>query len=352
MSNSAFQKSGTPPFASSAEAIARAEAAKAISPAVMPTDNFSNLSISASVGSKILTVALKGEDGNDPSATNKVSIKFRSATLTDSKPVTRDITGALSIALPSGATLGFTAAEAGRIYVWALDNAGTVMLGLSRTADIYPETNLITAVDIGTGSDSASVMYVTSHTDSLPVRCIGYVEITTGGTAGEWDNAPTKVQVMHNGVKRTGDVVQRVFYSTGDAVGGAGTIPTDDTIPAITEGQEVMTSTITATSAINKVFVEVVALIGISTAGNLSMTLFQDSSACLKATDIGVAGSDRDVFTMNYSGIIGTVSASVFRVRIGGNTGNVYLNSFSGSAASRAFGGVAASSITITEVMA
>lgn len=348
MSNSAFSRTGTS-FASSAEAIARASTVKASSPGTMPTDNFSNLSIAASVGSKILTVALKGEDGNDPSATNKVSIKFRSATLTDSKPVTRDITGALSIALPSGATLGFTATEAGRIYVWALDNAGTVMLGLSRTADIYQETNLHTATDIGTGSDSASVMYVTSHVDSLPVRCIGYIEITTGGTAGEWDNAPTKVQVMHNGVKRTGDVVQVIINETGAAATGATNIPFDDTVPAITEGDEYMTLAVTPTSVCNVLYIDVVLFIALSALGWATAALFQDATSAALAT--GYLWVERATvggpICLRHKMISGTISATTMRVRAG-SAATLTLN----GSGSRLFGGTMASSITITEVMA
>jgi len=103
-----------------------------------------NIGIAATVGSKALTVSLKGSDGNAPSATNPVLIGFRSATLTAGNPVFRTVTAALSVVLSSGSTLGFTAALAGRLYVWAIDNAGTVELALSRTADIFPESNLVT----------------------------------------------------------------------------------------------------------------------------------------------------------------------------------------------------------------
>ena len=168
------------------------------------------LSIAATVGSKALTVALKGEDGNDPSATFPVTIAFRDETLTTGTPNVRTVTGALSVVLASGGTLGFTAAEAGRLYVWAIDNAGTVELALSRTADIFPESNLVTTVAIGSGSDLATAMYSTTQRTSLACRCLGYIEITTGAVAGEWDNAPTKIQVMGPGVKRTGDVIQVV----------------------------------------------------------------------------------------------------------------------------------------------
>jgi hypothetical protein len=85
-----------------------------------------------------------------------------------------------------------------------------VELALSRTADIFPESNLVSTTAEGGagGADSASVIYSTTARSNVACRCIGYIEITTGAVAGEWDNAPSKIQVMGPGVKRTGDVVQ------------------------------------------------------------------------------------------------------------------------------------------------
>ena len=192
-----------------------------------------NLSIAATVGSKALTVAVKGEDGNNCSASNVHTIGFRSATLTDGKPVPRTLQAASSIVLPSGATLGFTANEAGRIYVWEIDNAGTVEPALSRTADIFPESNLVSTTAIGADSDSASVMYSTTARTNVACRCVGYIEITTGATAGEWDNNPTKIQNMGPGVKRTGIV-------SGTTVAASGTYVDFTSIPLETKRITIM----------------------------------------------------------------------------------------------------------------
>jgi hypothetical protein len=317
----------------------------------MPTDNFSNLSFTATVASKILTVALKGEDGNNPSVTNKVSIKFRSATLTDSKPVTVDVTSATSISLSSGSTLGFTAALAGRIYVWAINNSGTVELALSRTADIFPECNLVsTTAEGGAGAaDSASVMYSTAAMSNVAFRCIGYIEITTGGTAGEWDNAPTKNQIMGQGVKRTGDIVQVVNTSTGAVAAAATTTPWDDTIPLITDGFECLTQTITPTSAINIVEVDVNPLLSPSADDHVTVALFRDASACLACVEGTMIANYCNVVPLFYRGLAGTTSATTFKVRAGSTSAITTLN---GANATRRHGGAATSSITVTEVFA
>ena len=312
-----------------------------------------NLSIAATVGSKALTIALKGADGNNCSASNVATIAFRSATLTDGKPVFRTVTGALSVVLASGGTLGFTAAEAGRMYVWAIDNAGTVELALSRTAGIFPEGNLVTTVAIGAGSDLATAMYSTTQRTSLACRCIGYIEITTGATAGEWDNAPTKIQVMGPGVGRTGDVVQVVNSITVTNGSGANNMPWDDSIPQITEGQEILTAAITPTSALNRLSISCsVDELNANNTAYVVAALFRDAVAdALAATAVIQAAINYPLqVALNHNMIAGTTSAITFRLRIGADGGKtVYWLADSGG---RNLGGVSAVRIVIKEEMA
>lgn len=317
----------------------------------------SNLSISASVGSKALTVALKGLDGNDPSATNPVEIVFRSATLTTSTPVRRQITAATSVVLSSGSTLGFTAAEAGRIYVWAIDNAGTVVLGLSRTADIFPEYNVAsTTAEGGAGAaDSASVMYSTEAQTSKAIRCIGFIEITTGAVAGEWDNAPTLVQVMGPGVKRTGDIVQKQITHFTEVATGTTILPGDNSIPQNTEGNEYMTLAITPTSAVNKLFIESNGFWATNEATavlSMACALFQDTTVNALAA-IGAAGPAQNrpcSMYMSHYMTAGTTSSTTFKVRAG--AGAAGTTTFNGSNTTRLFGAINKSSLSVTEIFA
>jgi hypothetical protein len=316
--------------------------------AATASDNFS---ISATVASKILTVALKGEDGNDPAAGNIVNIKFRSATLTDSKPVTRSITSPKSVALASGGTLGFTSALAGRLYVWAIDNAGTVELALSRTADIFQESNLVTTVAIDSGSDSASVMYSTIQRTSLPCRCLGYVEITTGATAGEWDNAPTKVQVMRQGVKRTGDIIQVVSVKTGEYSTGTTVIPYDDTIPQITEGDFLMSVDIIPTSTLNKLSINCTVLVSTNGGTEPTVALFKaGTNDALAVLNTYAAANEPKTFALSTTVQALTTSSLTISARGGCQAGNAFY--FNGYLAARKFGGAAGSSIIVTEIFA
>jgi|GEM_PF-6649861 len=155
-----------------------------------------NVSFSASVSAKALTVALKGINGSDPSTLNPVNIAFRSATITDPNILVRSITSASSITLSSGSTLGFTAGQTGNIYVWAIDNAGTVELALSHTINWYPINLVTTMAEGGAGAaDSAITLYSTTARTNKSCHLLGVLIIQTGAVAGQWDNAPTQLSV-------------------------------------------------------------------------------------------------------------------------------------------------------------
>lgn len=159
-----------------------------------------NLSFTATVGSKALTVALKGIDGNAPSATNPINIAFRSATATSSVTVLRTVTAATSVVLSSGSSLGFGSGASGYIYVYAIDYAGTVELALGcMPAAPYYVVVSTTAEGGSGGADSATTLYSTTARTNIPCRLIGIITITTGATAGEWDNAPTVIATVAGG---------------------------------------------------------------------------------------------------------------------------------------------------------
>lgn len=152
--------------------------------------------------------------------------------------------------------------------------------------------------------------------------------------------------------KTAGVVLQVVNTMNGAVATGTTTIPQDNTIPQITEGTEFMTLAITPTSATSKLRIDVV-VNGAASSGNSWATgLFQDSTAnALAATNYNVAANN----VVSYSGFThfmtaGTTSSTTFRVRCGTVTAGTFT--FNGQSAGRIFGGVIASSITITEIAA
>ena len=145
-----------------------------------------------------------------------------------------------------------------------------------------------------------------------------------------------------------GKVKQIVNYQTGAVATGTTTIPRDDTIPQITEGNEFMTLAITPTSATSRLVISVSAYTMPGAVSRVSLALFQDTTAnALAATMFYTQGGGELTDTLVHNMVSGTTSATTFRVRAGMNlAGTLTFNGYSGS---RHFGGVAASSITITE---
>jgi predicted S18 family serine protease len=128
-------------------------------------------------------------------------------------------------------------------------------------------------------------------------------------------------------------------------------MPVDDTIPQNTEGVEVLTLAVTPTNTSNKLLIEVVVYIAHSAnSTRIAAALFQDSTADALAavSNIEDTGGRETVISFKHYMTAGTDSATTFKVRVGGNNaGTLTFNGFGGA---RKFGGVAASSITISEI--
>lgn len=147
-----------------------------------------------------------------------------------------------------------------------------------------------------------------------------------------------------------GKVVQVVNFQTGAVATGTTLIPYDDTIPQITEGDQYMTLAITPTSASNELIIIVAVNISNTATGPQACALFVDAAAdalATSATRTNVANMALYV-GVTHKMVAGSTSSMTFKVRSGNRDAGT--TSFNGVAGARVFGGVAASSITITEV--
>ena len=150
-----------------------------------------------------------------------------------------------------------------------------------------------------------------------------------------------------------GHVVQVQYVQTGAVATTTSLIPYDDTIPQITEGAEFMTRSITPTNASNILKIEVVICCSAGGTGNGSnVALFRDSTANALAAIIDDAPTGVKMNAPNFRHYVvaGSTSATTFRVRAGCRDANTFT--FNGSSSARKFGGVLASSITVTEIVA
>lgn len=157
----------------------------------------SNLGLAASVGSNALTVAAKGQDGNDPSATNPITVAFRSPTLTTGLCVIRQITAALSHTISSGSTAGHTNGNAHWLYWYFIDATslgGGVELAWSSVLFDEGTVHTTTAEGGAGAADSNRVLYSTTARANVPIRLIGRM-VSTQTTAGTWAAVPTEISV-------------------------------------------------------------------------------------------------------------------------------------------------------------
>lgn len=118
------------------------------------------------------------------------------------------------------------------------------------------------------------------------------------------------------------------------------TIPGDDTIPQITEGNEIMTVSATPTSASKTIVVEWVVYFSTENSGvTVGAPLFVNSTAdALDAPCLGnVANGAIRVLYGRYSESAASTTARTYRVRIGTSSGAVYPNG--SGAATRLYGG-------------
>lgn len=152
------------------------------------------------------------------------------------------------------------------------------------------------------------------------------------------------------GVLDLQNFIQRVYAENTAATTHTTAIPYDDSIPQqSTEGESVLSVSITPTSATNRLIINVSVPIGNSANDRVTGALFQDSAEnALMARAVYIAsGNQIETITFTYEMAAGTTSSTTFKVHVGGNTGTVTLNGVSGS---RIFGGVSRATIQIFEV--
>jgi len=178
--------------------------------------------ITAAVGSSALTISVVSAAAAAPSSASPVDVVFRSVTPATGSPTTIALTGATTLVIPSGATMGAASGVTFRLWVCAFNDAGTVRLAALNCADgggIYSLSayGISTSATIGTGSDNAQTFYGSTGVTDKAFTILGYVTYESGlTTAGTYDAAPTVVQTFGPGVAPPGAALQRIraTYST------------------------------------------------------------------------------------------------------------------------------------------
>lgn len=211
-----------------------------------------NLQLNCTASANALTCAMKAANtGNDATALAPIYIPFRDTTITNGGPIWRTITSAVSFTISGGNTMGCVSGAPCRLWITAIDNAGTVLLGLSNqssTTQIFPLDEAIlqtTGSGTGGGNTAGTIFTSVSAVSTKAIRIVGYVEYTTLTTAGNW-TSPNRLQLFGPGIKKPGEVVQRVYVTS--------STPTSTTATAF--AATVPSASITPSSAANLVSME------------------------------------------------------------------------------------------------
>lgn len=324
----------------------------------------SNCKIAATVSANALTVALKSNaTGNDPSSSDPCIVVFRNVTVATGDYVIRTVTAATSFSTAtSGSTFGSSNGNPFRLWITALDNAGTVSIGVSdqsKATAIFPlnEGNVVTSSTCGV-CGSATVLgaiYSASGLTAVPMRVMGYLEWSSGlATAGTYASGPTIIHQQTAGDKLPGDVVQVQRNDTGAVATGTTVLPYDDTIPQNTEGDQYMSQAITPSSSADLLQITINApQISSTAAGNsiIAMALFQDSTAnalAVTSESVESVSTTWAPLYLQWSLLAATTSSTTFKTRAGANVSGT--TTFNGQAAGRKYGGTINSYMQIEEI--
>lgn len=184
---------------------------------------------------------------------------------------------------------------------------------------------------------------------------VGGVNLKAGAisTASSVPSAAIQAGAVGSTQLAPGAVVQVVGTNFTNVATGTTVIPTDDTIPQNTEGDQYMTQAITPKATTNRLSIEV-NFVGSNSAGvvDFIVALFQDSTA--NALAASLATEPAAIYIMNvkvmHDMAAGTTSATTFKVRAG--TNGAGTTTFNGQSGSRRMGGITVSSIRVIEYKA
>jgi hypothetical protein len=240
------------------------------------------------------------------------------------------------------------------IYFPAADTIGLTVGGVESARVVSG----LLSIPANSTAPSAVRLYEDTDNGTNYVDFIAPSAITSNRTLTIPDETGTIITTASSGQSipsaalPVGSVLQVVNFMSSAVATGTTTIPQDDTIPQNTEGTEFMTLAITPTSASSNLRIDVVVNGAGSATNSWIVALFQDSTVnAIAAINYNMAANNvASPASFTYYMTSGTTSSTTFKVRAGLISAGTYT--FNGQSGGRLFGGVMASSITITEIAA
>ena len=275
----------------------------------LPTDHLNGLILSADSGDTSNDVNLTSGSARDDADSENMVL---------ASEITKQADAAWAVGDDQGGLDTGSIADGNRYYIWLIKRTDT---------------------DIEDGLFSLSSSAPTMPTNYTKKRLIGYFDRASGAN----ENI-TKINTSSH-------IIQSIATQDGEVATGSTTLPSDDTIPQNTEGDEYMTVAITPQNANNVLEISVVAYLSHSSnAIQMTAALFQDSTANALAVGSAEMSNNSQPYPIMFTHrmLAGTTSETTFKVRAG--AGSVGTTTFNGGASARLYGGVFASSIIITEI--
>lgn len=315
-----------------------------------------NGKIVASVASNVLTIVVKTLAGADPSATDPVYFISRSVTLTDGAPSIIAITAASSLTIAAGKTLGTADALPCRVWVVGFNDSGTFRLGAvnlwNNSSNNFSPLDQSLLRSASTAGASAGVITADQTISSKGFRILGSLTWNTAlATAGLWSAAPDVQGQWSTAMVTPGNVIQRRRTQTGSTASGTTTVPLDNTIPQITEGDSFVTSALTPVASANLLHIRAKLLLSSTAVVHIIAALFQDATAGALAASAVYAAATNVLLEViiDHLMLAGTMSSTSFSIRAGGSgAATIRLNGVSGEGV---FNGVGMSILNVDELM-
>jgi len=252
--------------------------------------------------------------------------------------------------------------------------AGTTAVAAQVNADfdaLFNDYNgNITDANIAPGANinSSKLAPITApgrvNISSLTVANQAAGDMIVADTSTSWVRLPKGTALQHLRMKSDGTLPEWAANSASDALTGSVVgfsssksaevvtcttlIPNDDSIPQITEGDEVLTCSITPTSATSNLVISIQMTGCNSTSSYPAVALFKDAVVDALAAQWTYVNTVTTQLNLNHVVAAGTTDPITFRVRVGASAGTFTTNWRD----NRIFGGVSYASITIMEVKA
>jgi len=317
--------------------------------------------ITCSVVSSALTISIKTLSGSDPSSSSPVSLQFRNSTDSNGTLLSATITAATSLTIPSGATLGVVSGKAFNVWIVGISDGstgfklGAVLTTSNGVTMPLRDYQIVSTIAVSGSSNSVQTIYTSGSASSVGMRFLGFLSWSSGlTTAGTWV-VPTKIQNFTPGCSLPGETIQLRRTTSSTTTTGTTIIPTDGTIPQISEGDAYLSLAIVPTLASSILYVSVDVTLAKSNVDNMTTAIFRDSTANaipggVRAVLIALATAICKInYTADYQ-LAGSTSSTTFWLRAGGGASGT--TTFNGAGGSQFWGGALSSTMSIEEIMA